>query len=258
MAEELNNSAASCLEIGLYKRAIASLTRALDISKRLDQSVMRTFSECRDCTLDACVSRSQSQLPLVIQSQLTTQRGDDLINRCNISGKPIRVSGHGHATVSTLIAIIMYNLALASHHMAVKIANNLAKEETKIIDFALSTYRFVYENLLIREDGTTSAPTESSPLRSIRFEIIILNNICQMYQFNHLRRNDNNFAYEHYRRRLLSTMMVVVDHNLMATTSTDNTGLPQRIQLDDSLRNTILEMFESRSTAPTAWAMGST
>lgn len=167
-----------------------------------------------------------------------------------------------------LTLIIVCNVALANHLIAVKSTNNESGERKIYIDSALATYRFIYEKLLAKDDNESELELHRpvlASLRSIRFEMIIVNNICELYSLD----NNNlllvgNITNNHdskggqqqqYRRRLLSIIMVVVDHNLMATNNTDgnsNTELIWRIQLDDILKNAITMISEPERNAGAA------
>jgi len=66
-AQRLNNSAALCIEVGQYDRAIYSLQRALRLSekhtndmKSESQASSSTTSQCQECTLDDCIAFSEA------------------------------------------------------------------------------------------------------------------------------------------------------------------------------------------------------
>ena len=62
-AQQLNNSAALCIEIGQYGRAITSLQKALELNKSTNKGWKDRGQEvckCFKCTLDACIVYSES------------------------------------------------------------------------------------------------------------------------------------------------------------------------------------------------------
>ena len=62
-AQQLNNSAALCIEIGYYGRAISSLQKALELNKTQNSNTNNKNSEvckCYQCTLDGCIEFSEN------------------------------------------------------------------------------------------------------------------------------------------------------------------------------------------------------
>jgi len=62
-AQQLNNSAALCIEIGHYSRAIISLQRALELNRSHKKGWKDRGQEvckCYKCTLDACIAFSEN------------------------------------------------------------------------------------------------------------------------------------------------------------------------------------------------------
>ncbi len=62
-AQQLNNSAVLCIEIGQYSRAITSLQKALELNKSSKKGWKDRGQEvckCYKCTLDACIAYSES------------------------------------------------------------------------------------------------------------------------------------------------------------------------------------------------------
>ena len=62
-AQQLNNSAALCIEVGQYSRAIASLQKALELNKSPNKGWKDRGEEvcrCYHCTLDACIAYSEN------------------------------------------------------------------------------------------------------------------------------------------------------------------------------------------------------
>lgn len=279
-AQELNNSAASCIEIGLYPRAVSSLIRALKLSKHTTQSTEKILCQCPDCTLDECTSQLEFLVALpdncgIGKRNPSTVNAVANGNGCNISHKPIRVSCQGQSMGQVLTLIIGYNLALAKHLSVVSSyckGKTSRKERKRIVHSVLSAYRFIYK--------TIESPVSLPYLRSIRFEMILLNNICELYRLDDDTKSwgnptstsapayttvpdtdtvkDYNCScnielYEHYRRLLLLTTMLVVDHNLISTSSGSSTDpMLQHIPLESFLQTAILTIFYAELHASAA------
>lgn len=58
LAQQMNNSAALCIEAGDYAGAIASLKKALEINK--DKKHNEKVCKCHNCTLDGCIAVSEN------------------------------------------------------------------------------------------------------------------------------------------------------------------------------------------------------
>jgi len=58
-AQKLNNSAAFCIEIGQYDRAIVSLGRALRLSELYKDDDMDGSCLCHDCSIEGCIAYSE-------------------------------------------------------------------------------------------------------------------------------------------------------------------------------------------------------
>ena len=256
----MNNSAASCIEIGLHDRAITSLKRALRLSKA-PQPSRENLCDCYRCTLDWCVIRSKTCTPelqvppnrdegrgaietIDVDETEYEHRSDDE-NRNNRSGyiahRPIKVKCQGHAMGPALYLIITFNLALANHLIAIGNRNNVS-ERNRTADRARELYKLTYKmqaNLLQHEsqrDPSTVSPAFTIALRSIRFEMIILNNISQVYNLT-----ENVTERDRCLERLLSTMMIVVDHNVRILGTDQGEGTVDQmweINMDCFLLNT--------------------
>jgi len=241
-AQQMNNSAASCIEIGLYDRAVTSLKRALRLSKA-QQPSRNTLCECYQCTLDGCIVRSEelassssSSMPIPhIPSGEDGERegeneGEDEGEAASSGGQhgngyihktPIKVKCQGHTMGPALYLAITFNLALTNHLIALTHRNN-PRERNKHAGKAKELYKLTYEmqsNLLTHErqkdPSTISLPFIAS-LRSIRFELILLNNTSQVFGLL----TDQANEQDDYLQKLQSTMMIVVDHHVQ-TVGTD-------------------------------------
>ena len=130
-SQKLNNSAALCIEIGHYDRAIFSLTKALRISRAQTDEGMLCVCRCRSCSLDGCIAYTESSPPVAKLAQQTTT-SMDIVSRCNGWGcgyvyrRPIRVPPQSilenHNMGRILFLIITFNLALAHHLSAIATA----------------------------------------------------------------------------------------------------------------------------------------
>ena len=315
-AQEMNNSAASCIEVGLYGRAIASLLRALALSRR--QRVPREATcTCRHCILDACIVRSRvvgrRTVRVATRTSATTgasatststtefddESEDDTTdddddnddddnndnnnntngNNNNTNGNnnntndngtdydpndyddeqsfssgsyiiqnPIRVECRGHVMGPALYLIITFNLALTNHLMGL-CANNTATERATRAGKALELYKLTYRmqaNILHRETEDTRdkdpslpswSPAFAAAVRSIRFEMMILNNTSQV----HKKLTRDPTMHRWCLRRLLSTMMIVVDHQMRVATAEGAVPIDPmwQIDMDGFFKNTI-------------------
>jgi hypothetical protein len=154
-----------------------------------------------------------------------------------------------------LYLIIAYNLGLAYHLLA--IGSRERKERGRIIQGAIASYNLAYEmqmNLLRHNNNDNhNSPDpqkiedELSSLRSIRFKLMILNNKSQLHKLNRC-------LNEHDRclRLLMSTMMVVLDQQVIASNSESSIAPLWRIKLDGFLRNTASLVLLPEYTAVSA------
>jgi len=148
-AQKLNNSAASCIEIGQYDRAISSLSKALQLSEQQDEEeesnhgesseeMMTTICSCYHCTVDGCIEYSEKNPHVMTKddpfvcvtvgvaretntnADTDTDTDSSYIYRRPIQVTPRSIQG-GHNMGSSLCLLISFNLALAYHLKAITI-----------------------------------------------------------------------------------------------------------------------------------------
>ena len=217
LAMRLNNRGALCIETGRFDRAISTLVRALRLS---EQAVDETICTCNHCSLDECMSISNSppQRRHLEESNLcgpcqtdNTEPGGagDLglrpFKRSRVEEhstsegfvyqRPIRISPQsmlrGHSPGVTLSLIIIFNLGLAHHLSAIQQHNNCKRRLQK----ALQLYELAYQLQL-----------EELEMSSLRFTIIMANNLSQIHRVV-----ENHSKYQMCLEHLLSTLMYLVD-----------------------------------------------
>lgn len=132
--------------------------------------------------------------------------------------QPIRVSNNeDDANIGeTLVFIIIFNLALA-HHLEARLAT--AQRRTNECQTIAEKARLLYE---LAHNGYTNhcngdptqedATTYSDDDVSIRFILIIQNNLCQLFRLV-----KNHQTYELFRQHLVSTVMAVIEYNTRVT-----------------------------------------
>lgn len=194
-AQQLSNSAALCIEIGHYDRAISSLRKALQLlSKCTDTDNLEvTNNDNNDnsssnvtrevCTLDACINFSQNhpgdiisnnedpfwKSPLSSSSSSSSANGYSGGGSSYIYRRPIRVQRMGHDVLwSVLIIIVTFNLAIAHHLLAITSSTSVSvssDRETIIIkavkfyDITLEYYNMLknrYSDTYTTNTNTTS------------------------------------------------------------------------------------------------------
>jgi hypothetical protein len=252
-AQEMNNSAVSCIEIGHYSRAITSLTRALELHKRQQRSKDVAPCNCYQCTLDGCIVQAAEKCrPPSKHAKVVRTKGYCKGNPSGgyISRRPIKVNSRGHAMGPALYVIIVYNLGLAKHIIAIGSSDN--SERKKIIQGAIATYNLAHEMqaslLLQHENSKDPWSTEAvASLRSIRFEMMVLNNMSQLHKLNL-----GTTEHDHCLRRLLSIIMMVVDQQVRALSTEGRIAPLWRIELDGFLRNTVSLMLQPGFSAVSA------
>lgn len=236
-AQKLNNSAALCIEIGHYDRAIISLTKALRLSREQSDESILCSCRCKDCSLDGCIAYSESSPPV---SKISQQAIDSIKNHCCegchacIYRRPIRVPPQPildkHNMGRTLFLMITFNLGLAHHLSAMvtprtnpstsrdeqKSASQLSRQRTqtntmaKMITKALQLYEL--------SNNWHSRISESRPhvghecdanggLSSIRFRMILSNNLSHAHCLS-----KNHTKQRRFLENLLSTVMVAVEY----------------------------------------------
>jgi len=253
-SQEMNNSAASCIEIGHYSRAIVSLTRALDLYRRQENSRDITPCNCYRCTLDGCIVHSESRESPSKNAKVIRKKGDGNSGTTPsgyIYRRPIKVVSQGHPMGPTLNLIIAFNLGLANQLLLAEVNNN-KDERNKAIRGAIRAYNLTYnmqESLLQMENSRNPQVTKAgSSIWSARFQLMVLNNISELYKLN-----SNVSEYDNCLRRLLSIMMIVVDQQVRASTTGNNIAPMWRIDMEGFIRNTSILVLQVECTAASAW-----
>ena len=272
LALQLNNSAARCIEIGHYGRAMASLKKALEINKKTKKSTTHhKTSTCYPCALDGCIAYSEknrsaihcspstSDQPTTKKRRLEETNGkknifwrppsDDItisprevLEDDYIYCQPIRVDFEDGDMGGTLFLIIIFNLALAHHLQAL---GKTRKRDT-IVKKTLQLYQLTHEcylKLLGKDSDASRASSISSlvscsSVASFRFNMIIQNNISQLHRLV----NDQN-KYDRCRQHLLSSVMVVLDYKKTRVKSDNNSSSstwidPRSMEIEGFLTNT--------------------
>lgn len=87
-AQRLNNSAALCIEVGQFDRAIVSLQRALELSKKIMTSTnditTTDHQPCQAITLDGCIAFSEAN-SLYSNITKSSSKSDATTNTCGLT-----------------------------------------------------------------------------------------------------------------------------------------------------------------------------
>jgi hypothetical protein len=156
------------------------------------------------------------------RSQEETSLSEDFECGGYIYRKPIHVSPHsmqeGHSMGVTLSLIVIFNLALAHHLVAVQ--NNMCRRR---LQKALQLYELAYQ-LQLEEK-------HEQQVNSLRFTMIIANNLGEIH-----RTVNNRSKHMMCLQHLLSTIMYLVDCQIPA----------ESIELDGFFRNTSQLILQKR------------
>jgi len=195
-AQKLNNSAASCIEIGQYDRAISSLSKALQLSEQEQpddeeegneqgEDEMMTICSCYHCTVDGCIEYSEKNphvmtkddpfvcVAVAVAGETNTDADTDAdadADSSYIYRRPIQVTPRsiqeGHNMGSSLCLLISFNLALAYHLKAAitttTTTTNNKNNKKRYMTVALKLYTHVirWQTRLMHqqflEEGTSS------------------------------------------------------------------------------------------------------
>lgn len=236
-AQKLNNSAALCIEIGQYARAIFSLTKALKLSRAQSDESMLCSCRCKHCTMDGCISYTENSPPMhKIKRQ--SPAANTLLCDSNSCGyvyrKPIRIPPEpiedNHNMGRTLFLIITFNLGLAHHLGAITTPtkgqvttsedNSRGPQPTndsnnKMIRKALQLYE-ISDNwhsriVASRPPADQDCETAASGIQSIRFRMILANNLSHIHHMF-----SNHAEQQIFLEHLLSTVMVAVEYQTRA------------------------------------------
>lgn len=173
--------------------------------------------------------------------------GDDNCTGGYIYRRPIRIRCEGHAIGSTLNLIITFNLALAHHLQTVRYyadesTHMQSSERNKFVNRTLTIYELTYKwHLKLLSNSSSTARTSTSPsvytsVTSIRFNMIIRNNLSQIHRLV-----GNHAKHKRCLEHLLSTVMVVTEYksrSAMNRILSNNTKDPRVMELDGFLQNT--------------------
>mmetsp|Transcript_16934 Transcript_16934/g.34850 ORF Transcript_16934/g.34850 Transcript_16934/m.34850 type:complete len:185 (+) Transcript_16934:111-665(+) len=127
-AQKLNNSAALCIEIGHYDRAIFSLTKALRLSRQQSDESLVSGCACHQCSLDGCIAYSENSSPAakLAVNPVCKDFGCGFVYRRPIRVPPMTIR-ENHGMGRTLFLIITFNLAMAHHLDAMGIMSDEKK-----------------------------------------------------------------------------------------------------------------------------------
>lgn len=226
LAQKLNNRGATLIETGRFDEAITTLVKALKLS---EQSSNDKACCCRFCSLDACLSASDTG-PLMMQQQDSQSlmykvnssshciecskdeaTSSDETSSENQGGfvysKPVRVDAKsindGHNMGSTLSLITIFNLALA-HHLnatAQTMSSSSTPPNLPMLEKSLRLYEFAYQVHLDDDDECT----QNDKVGSLRFNMIVSNNLGEIYRVAGCR-TKHEMCLQH----LLQTIMYLV------------------------------------------------
>jgi len=271
-AKKLNNSAASCIEIGYYSRAITALQKALVLNKHFNTNDKgREVCKCYNCALDGCIDFSENS-PSIVTTAICEYSSNSKKKRKitlstskenfwkppnnnphedsddgHIYRRPIRVDCECHNMGSTLYLIATFNMALAHHLQAIGMGNTERRE--KIINKTLVLYKLAYKWQMKLIFDTSPSPS-CSTVTSIRFNMIIRNNVSQIYSLV-----NNHAKHKRCLQHLLSIVMVVMEYRTRPQNnrvSSSNTKDPRYMELDGFLQNVTPLMLQQGHCADAA------
>lgn len=203
----LSNSASRHIQNGEYDRAISFLLKALEMTNQHEQPSRLGDSKdafVEQCTLDKCILYSERYRHEPISSPYLNDEDG------YIYYQPLVVSSDDMG--EGLVFVVLFNLALAhhlqavaSHHKDVE-RGNLVEKARVLYEFAYNWYRKLHCEDDLQHDSSSLLTHYSDA--SIRFVLIIQNNLCQLSRLV-----DNHQTYELYKQHLLSSLMTVIEHN---------------------------------------------
>ena len=245
-AQKMNNSAALCIEVGHYDRAISSLAKALRLSREHSDERMMGSCHCYQCSLDGCIAFSEINPPPVANNNIAPSFKD--IGYGYVYRRPIRIPPlpiiDNHNMGKTLFLIITFNLAMAHHLSAMcntsmrnttntaddlHTSENKIKKSLQLYELAYNWYsRLASESshehddddgcMYTRNDNeSSSSPNSCSSVASIRFYMIISNNL------SHIHRLGSNYTkHRQCLEHLLSTVMLALEYKTRTCSSDYN------------------------------------
>ena len=237
-AQELNNSAALCIEAGLFDRAIVSLKRALKLYKYQHKTQPITTCNFFEYTLEGCIIGTR-------ELQRASLQDDSIACDSFISKQPILVPARGRTTMGpALLLVITHNLGLAHHLIALGSEGSQRKDNVRS---AMASYNIAYQTQtnLIEHQPIDRNEAETAAIRSNQFKMIIINNMSHLHKLN-----TDEMKHDHCLRMLLPIIMLVVDQQGL-TANTAETTSPQ-IELEGFLNNIAPLILRPKYTADTA------
>ncbi len=238
-AQELNNSAALCIEAaGLFDRAIVSLKRALKLYKYQQKTQRVVPCNYYEYTLEGCIigTRELKRTPL---------QDDSIPCDSFISKQPILVPARGRTTMGpALLLVIAHNLGLAHHLVALGCEGSQRKDNVRS---AMASYNIAYQTQtsLIEHQPIDRNEVETAAIRSNQFKMIIINNMSHLHKLN-----TDAMKHDHCLRMLLPIIMLVVDQQGRTANTTEKSSSP--IELQGFLRNISPLILRPKYTADTA------
>jgi hypothetical protein len=256
-AKLLNNSAASCIEVGYYDRAICSLSKALRLTELAlaQEGEIEAICSCYHLNVDSCIEFTESNAPIIVNSSfginnngcfyvvkhlkpslllksINYDNDEDSVGVSGFTGyiyrRPIQVTprsiNEGHNMGSTLFLIITLNLAMAYHLKAVENSSinidvgSITNNKKETMNIALKLYDMAINRNC---NGSSSSPASLS-FNHTRFNMIIYSNMNQIHRFF-----ENHKPYKLCLEQLLSTIMLVAEYmktNVNVSTTNDATN----------------------------------
>uniref|UniRef100_A0A7S4AX52 Uncharacterized protein n=1 Tax=Pseudo-nitzschia australis TaxID=44445 RepID=A0A7S4AX52_9STRA len=192
---------------------------------------------------------------------------DDSCSGGYIYRRPIRVSREGHAMGSTLYLIITFNLSLAHHLQTISSSYGRdTLQHNKLVNRTLVLYGLTYKWQLkllcagnkkandkstsLTTSSTIQSPSSCTAVTSIRFNMIIRNNLSQIHRLV-----GNHAKHKRCLQHLLSTVMVVTEYKSRMPVNrvvSNNAKDPRFMELDGFLQNTTAIVLQNGHCANAA------
>ncbi|CAJ1965171.1 unnamed protein product [Cylindrotheca closterium] len=270
LAQQLNKEGVQCIHRGLYEEAVSKIARAIQLFHSDGD-----LSNRSSISLGAILNHHfQQPSPGSSTPSLTETNPDDIDDRNDVetsrerdvsddtdgdfvysSGIMLPSKFQSHATGETLLVVLSFNLALA-HHLSW--TTREAASDTLRLSHMVQLYELAYR--LAFQIQANSSDDDISPefseICNMRFTLIIINNLSQIYQA--LNGEDN---YHRVLEGLLSHLMVVAvvqqQHSRFATADRNRGGVDRygaasiAINLDGFFQN-VLPLLLKRNSAGAA------
>ncbi len=225
----------------MYRRAIISLKRALQLYKIQQNSKNLPPSNRYQCTLDGCILSDE-------RTSTSTLTDDSNLSYSFISKRPIKIPTQGRTPMGpALLIIITYNLGLLNHLSAM--GNSDRNGRRKAIRSAMASYNLAFETQgnLLQHNSFRSSNALTASIRSIRFKLMVINNMSQLHKLN-----SDKFNHDRCLKLLLSIIMVMVDQHVQALNTESKVAKLLRIELDGFLQNSSCLILKPKYTADAA------